>query len=248
MYKRFIRWASDRLDDDGIVAFVSNRAFLDSRQDDGFRKVVADEFNELWVIDLKGNARTSGPRRRREGGNIFDDKIRVGVAIYFLIRVQGKTGFTVHYDAVHDHVTSSGKIEFIQKPLNSFDIIRITPDGNTSWLNQSYSDFDELYALAIRGSVRSENSDPDQTIFGMYSNGVKTQRDEWVFDFDRSALSSKVEFFVDTYESKRAILGGGEFDDSELETEIKWDYDLRRLLHRDVSIGFSSDHIARSLH
>ena len=65
MYKRFIRWASDRLDDDGIIAFVSNSAFLDSRQDDGFRKVVAQEFNELWAIDLKGNARTSGERRRQ---------------------------------------------------------------------------------------------------------------------------------------------------------------------------------------
>ena len=87
MYKRFIRWASDRLADDGIIGFVSNSAFLDARQDDGFRKVVAqEEFNELWVIDLKGNARTSGERRQREAGNVFDDKIRVGVAVYFLVR------------------------------------------------------------------------------------------------------------------------------------------------------------------
>ena len=61
MYKRFIRWASDRLADDGIIGFVSNSAFLGARQDDGFRKVVAEEFNELWAIDLKGNARTSSP-------------------------------------------------------------------------------------------------------------------------------------------------------------------------------------------
>ena len=66
MYKRFIRWASDRLDDDGIIAFVSNSAFLDARQDDGFRKEVAKEFNELWVIDLKGNARTSRLRKNSE--------------------------------------------------------------------------------------------------------------------------------------------------------------------------------------
>ena len=83
MYKRFIRWASDRLEDDGIIGFVSNSAFLNARQDDGFRKVVAEEFNELWAVDLKGNARTSGERRRQEGGNVFSDKIRVGVAIYF---------------------------------------------------------------------------------------------------------------------------------------------------------------------
>ena len=95
MYKRFIRWASDRLADDGIIGFVSNNAFLDSHQDDGFRKVVAEEFSELWVIDLKGNARTSGERRKREAGNIFENKIRVGVAIYFLIRKRGTQDFRV---------------------------------------------------------------------------------------------------------------------------------------------------------
>ena len=91
MYKRFIRWASDRLEDDGVIGFVSNSAFLHARQDDGFRKVISEEFNELWAVDLKGNARTSGERRRQEGGNVFSDKIRVGVAVYFLVRRQRKT-------------------------------------------------------------------------------------------------------------------------------------------------------------
>ena len=95
MYKRFIRWASDQLEDDGIIGFVSNSAFLDARQDDGFRRIVAEEFDELWVIDLKGNARTSGERRGREGGSVFSDKIRVGVAVYFLVRRRGSDGFKV---------------------------------------------------------------------------------------------------------------------------------------------------------
>ncbi len=85
MYARFLRWATERLHNNknGIVAFVSNNSFVDSRTYDGFRKVVAEEFNEIHIIDLKGNARTSSERRRREGGNIFSDKIRVGVAIYW---------------------------------------------------------------------------------------------------------------------------------------------------------------------
>ncbi|HAO22166.1 MAG TPA: DNA methyltransferase, partial [Desulfobacteraceae bacterium] len=84
MYSRFLRWATDRLGDkNGIIAFVSNSSFIDARSYDDFREIVADEFNEIYIIDLKGNARTSGERRRREGGNIFSDKIKVGVAIYF---------------------------------------------------------------------------------------------------------------------------------------------------------------------
>ena len=83
MYARFLRWASDRLDKDGVIAFISNNSFLDARTYDGFRKVVEKEFNEIYILNMKGNAHTSGERRQREGGNVFNDQIRVGVAIYF---------------------------------------------------------------------------------------------------------------------------------------------------------------------
>ena len=249
MYKRFIRWASDRLADDGIIAFVSNRAFLDSRQDDGFRKVVADEFNELWVIDLKGNARTSGPRRRREGGNIFDDKIRVGVAIYFLVREQGKTGFKVFYDSVEDYAKSDEKIRFIlNRRLPSFGFSEITPDAKGLWLNQSDTDFHSLVPLADYSKARFETTDSTQAMFSLYSNGVTTQRDEWVFDYDVNDLSSKIEFFINIYENKRSDLAGNQFDDSELGTEIKWDHDLRAHLYKDVPVKFSDVHIVPSLY
>ena len=82
MYKRFLRWASGPLGRmTGLLDSLATVLFSTLAKTMGFRKVVAEEFNELWVIDLKGNARTSGERRRQEGGNIFDDKIRVGVAI-----------------------------------------------------------------------------------------------------------------------------------------------------------------------
>ena len=88
---------------------------MDARQDDGFRKVVAEEFSELWAIDLKGNARTSGERRRKEGGNIFENKIRVGVAIYFLVRRKDAKGFKVYYNAVGDYARVSDKVRVYQR-------------------------------------------------------------------------------------------------------------------------------------
>jgi predicted helicase len=113
MYTRFLRWASDRLDRNGIIAFVSNNLFLDARTYDGFRKVVAEEFNEIYAIDLKGNARTSGERRRREGGNVFSDQIRVGVAIYFLVRKEGEKGCRIWYNAVEDHAAAEDKKAYL---------------------------------------------------------------------------------------------------------------------------------------
>ena len=86
MYKRFIRWATDRIksENDGIIAFITNNAYLDSKQDDGFRKSVQKEFDYIYIVDLKGNARK---RNKIEGGNVFN--IQTGVAIMFLIK-QGR--------------------------------------------------------------------------------------------------------------------------------------------------------------
>ena len=204
MYKRFIRWASDRLDDDGIIGFVSNSAFLDARQDDGFRKVVAEEFNELWAVDLKGNARTSGERRRQEGGNIFDDKIRVGVAIYFLVRRKGASGFKVFYNAVDDYAKSPDKVDYIKdKAFEAFDFAEIAPDADGQWLNQSNSDFETLIPLANRETKLAKTVADEQAVFGLYSTtGLASNRDDWVYGFDSQDVSDKVYFFCRTYGSE----------------------------------------------
>ena len=243
MYKRFIRWASDRLADDGIIAFVSNNAFLDSRQDDGFRKVVADEFCELWAIDLKGNARTSGERRRREKGNIFSDKIRVGIAIYFLVRHQGVDRFRVFYNAVDDYVKADGKIDYIRdKALDALDFAAIVPDSSGSWLNQSGSDFASLTTLADPQTKFAKKVAEQRTVFKLFSNGVKTNRDEWVYDFDVDTLRNKTLFFAYVY---------NEFpnDDNEpYNPVIKWSRDLRNEFQRSRHIHYSETNLIQSLY
>ena len=248
MYKRFIRWASDRLADDGIIAFVSNSAFLDSRQDDGFRKVVADEFNELWVIDLKGNARTSGERRRQEGGNIFDDKIRVGVAIYFLVRRRGADGFKVYYNVVDDYAKSPNKADYIKNTaLDTVGFTEITPDEKDNWLNQSKTNFASLMPLGDRQIKLAKTASDEQAVFGLYSLGVITARDEWVYDFDADNLGKKVRAFINEYEESRAIYGGKEFSDAELGTAIKWTRDLKRQLRLDAPNIFDRESIHHTL-
>ena len=200
MYKRFIRWASDRLADDGIVGFVSNSAFLDARQDDGFRKVVAGEFNELWVLDLKGNARTSGERRRREGGNVFDDKIRVGVAVYFLVRREGLGGFKVFYNAVDDYVRSPGKVEYVKNAsLAELGFDEIMPDAKGNWISQSNTNFEGLLLLADRQTKTAKSAAEERAVFKLNALGINTARDEWVYEFDVPSLREKVLFFADAY-------------------------------------------------
>ncbi len=249
MYKRFIRWASDRLADDGIIGFVSNSAFLDARQDDGFRKVVAEEFNELWAIDLKGNARTSGERRRQEGGNVFDDKIRVGVAIYFLVRRKDADGFKVYYNDVRPYLKAPDKVDYIKdKTLANFAFSEIAPDTNGQWLNQSDGTFQQLIPLANRETKLAKTVADEQAVFGLYSQGVITARDEWVYDFDIDHLGRKVRAFINEYEESRAQYGGTTFDDAELGTVIKWTRALKRQLRLDIPNTFDRTGIRHTIY
>ena len=252
MYKRFIRWASDRLTDDGIVAVVTNRAYLDTRQDDGFRKVVAQEFNELWAVDLKGNARTSGEHRRREAGNIFEDKIRVGIAIYFLVRRKGTEGFKVFYKTVDDYTKSSAKISFIKdKGLASFGFKELTPDSKNNWLNQSSSDFERLMPLAGRQTKLAKTVDDERAVFGLYSVGISTNRDEWVYDFDAGVLADKVHFFCETYQTERIRFANEKPSDSSIgnwvDKSIKWTTELETHLAKGNSLAFESQNIISGL-
>ncbi len=83
MYARFFRWASDRMHDDGVLAFVTNRSFIDSRTFDGFRKIIADEFSDIYVVDLGGDVRAN-PKLSGTKNNVFG--IQTGVAISFFVK------------------------------------------------------------------------------------------------------------------------------------------------------------------
>jgi len=226
MYARFLRWASDRVDANGIIAFVSNSSFIDSRTFDGFRKVVAQEFNEIWIVDLKGNARNSGERRRQEGGNIFDDKIRVGIAVYFLVRKKGTKGCRIFYEAVRDYAKSDEKREFLtsdQLPERTFAEVR--PDANGNWINLAHTDFESLLPLLDPETKSTSKPSRERAIFKLYGNGVNTARDEWVTDFSSSTLSKKVRMFLGEY-SRHAPKA--EVHDA----VIKWSRNLKSKLDR----------------
>src|SRR5690606_16720712 len=82
-YIKAFRWSTDRLDpkNGGIIAFVSNGAWLETNGMDGFRKSLETEFSSIWVFNLRGNQRTSGELSRKEGGKIFGSGSRTPIAI-----------------------------------------------------------------------------------------------------------------------------------------------------------------------
>jgi predicted helicase len=240
MYTRFIRWASDRLSHNGIIAFVSNNSFIDALAYDGFRKVIAEEFNEIWIIDTKGNARNSGERRRQEGGNVFSDQIRVGVAIYFLIRNENSQGFKVFYHAFDDYAKAEQKKDFLAKnKLQNIDFIHYKEDKNNNWINQTDNNFDSLLPL-IDKEVKSGKA--ETAVFKLFSSGLKTQRDEWVYDLSLENLTEKIKYLIRVYQE---TLKNKDYEDK---FSVKWDADLSQYLKRKISKSFSEHQIINSLY
>ena len=252
MYARFFRWASDRLSENGIVAFVSNSSFIDSRTFDGFRKVLTQEFNEVWVVDLKGNARTSGERRRKEGGNIFDDQIRVGVAIWFCVKKEGVKGCKIRYQAVRDYAKSDEKLSYVSSvPLRLRQFELIKPDAKNNWIDLPDTDFPDHIPLASKETKAAKTAGKERAIFKLYSLGVKTNRDEWVCDFDKHALETKMAYHVTRYEAERKRLTGkvNKVNVANLvQYDIKWTRKLKHLLVRGSEVQFSAEFAKQSLY
>ena len=246
MYKRFIRWASDRLEDDGIVGFITNRAYLETRQDDGFRQVAAQEFTDIYILDLGSDVRRN-PKISGTTHNVFG--IQTGVAIGFFVREKAKLGECgIHYARREDAELAVDKLAYLSNTtIDGIEFDHITPDAKAYWLDQSDSDFEQLLPLANRETKLAKSVANERAVFGLYSMGVVTNRDEWVYDFDQSGLGNKVRAFINEYEESRALHGGREVDDAELGTTIKWTRDLKRQLRLDSPNLFERENVRRTL-
>ena len=252
MYVRFLRWAGDRINQNGIIAFVSNNSFLDAKSFDEFRKVVSKEFNEIFIVNLKGDARTSGKRRQREGGNVFSDKIRVGVAIYFLVKKKNSKGFRIHYNEIEDYKTAQDKQEYlVNNTVATLKFENIIPDNRNNWLNQPENSWNELIPVSSKEGKFSKSIKKEKVIFKLFSLGVATNRDDWIFDTNKNNLINKIKFFMKFYEKEKQRWNGSEKNieiNDFVDRSIKWTSELESHLLRGSTLKFSTDYISQSLY
>ncbi|WP_423251060.1 type ISP restriction/modification enzyme [Helicobacter pylori] len=191
-----IRMASDLLKDKGVVGFVVNGSFIDSKSGDGFRKCVAKEFAHLYVLNLRGNARTSGEQRKKEGDGIFDSGSRATIAIIFFVKDKSVPNNTIFYYEVEDYLKREAKLNLLAgfENLESVPFKEITPNDKGDWINQREDAFDKLIPLKRDKKLKIFN-----TIFDLNSNGVATNRDPWVYNFSQKILTQSVQKCIDTY-------------------------------------------------
>ncbi|WP_261625106.1 DEAD/DEAH box helicase [Nesterenkonia marinintestina] len=257
-YIRAIRWGTDRIGDRGILAYVSNGGYIDSNSADGLRKTFVEDFDHLYIYNLRGNARTSGELRRKEKDNVFESGSRATVAIMIGVKDPTHTGNCVlYYRDIGDYLTREDKLGIIREStITSTAWEIITPNSKGEWINQSSDIFDTLPPL---GDKKSETG--QTPVFRTYSPGLQTNRDAWVYNFSREAVERNVNAMTETYDQVRRayhaeprpkrnekdvaawLTTHPEFSDP---ARISWSSTLRNHVTRDTRIETSSQWITTS--
>ncbi|WP_299477051.1 type ISP restriction/modification enzyme [uncultured Roseibium sp.] len=201
-YIRAFRWASERIGDAGVMAYVSNAGWIDGNAADGMRKCLCDEFSDLYIFHLRGNARTKGELRRQEKGNVFGEGTRTPVVISVLVKnpdavEQGR----IHFRDIGDYLDQQEKLAII-RDLKSVDGISenhgwtsITPDENNDWLDQVDRSFDQFLVVGAKKSN-------EEGIFANYSSGVKTNRDAWCYNASKHKMEQNMRRTIDFYNAE----------------------------------------------
>ncbi|WP_426231945.1 type ISP restriction/modification enzyme [Pararhizobium sp. DWP3-4] len=247
MYARFFRWASDRMHDDGVLAFITNRSFIDSRTFDGFRRAVEGEFNEIHVVDLGGDVRAN-PKLSGTKNNVFG--IQTGVAIAFFVKRRKQKGCKIFYARRPEMDTADDKLAFLASAkLSSMAFERIVPDKSANWINLTENDWDSLIPVADKKTKAAKTSGQEKAIFKLYSLGTVSNRDEWVYGHSKDDVTSKVRLLLATYGSELERVKNGELNPKEpdkLTKKLKWTRSLKGALVKLQKIEFLPDQIAVS--
>ena len=250
-YIRFLRWASDRIGERGIIGFITNRSYLDSRQADGLRKTLATEFDEIWIVDLMSDVRKN-PKISGTKHNIFG--IQTGVAIMFLVRKSTTVkNCNIRYLALNDFLLATEKrcwLKNNQLPqlVEAGSFHRIQPNERSEWLNQPQEDWSHWLAVA---SKEGKAGKIEEVIFKLYSLGVNTARDEWLYSHSQASTGARCKHFINIYEQEQERWkqqGNPEDIEKFVNREIKWTTELTAHLVKGTTLTYQPQRIIRSLY
>ena len=234
MYTRFFRWATDRLGEEGIVAFIMGRKPIDKLAYDGFRKVVADEFADIWLVDLGGDVRDN-PKLSGTKHNVFG--IQTGVVIALCVkRKSGKGTASIHYVRRPEEEVAEDKLSWLSSKgsMAATKPTAIKPDEDHVWLDQTNEGWKNYLPLADTSLGPDDSPKRVSAVFRLSSNGVQTKRNDWAWDWSQNDLRNKMEHLVEAY--SQAVSTG----DKEA-AKIKWDATLQSSFNQRREIAYSQD-------
>ncbi len=215
-YKLALRWASDRIGEEGVIAFVTNGSWVDGNAESGLRACLASEFSSIYVLHLRGNQRTQGEVSRREGGKVFGSGSRAPVAIIILVKNPHRLARRKHeksstrlsadcqkqqknrkksrtkrceirYRDIGDYLTREQKLT----ALRDAGSIKGFSDWQTITPNAHHDWVNQRSDAFARfypmGTKETKAGKADDAIFKLYSRGYATGRDAYLYNFSHDA-------------------------------------------------------------
>ena len=260
-YVKAFRWASDRIGDEGVVAFVSNNSFVDGIAFDGMRKHLQLDFDVIYVLNLQGDIRKDSMREGvplGEKHTVFGLAAMVGVAITFLVRKKPNVkSDKIYYHSVDWKATRAEKFDVLEHANSSKGISweEIQPNQKNVWLTQEMDAQFDLFIPTGTKDAKTSNISNTQTVFKLFSLGASTNRDAWAYNFDRESVIENMKRTIESYNGEvtrwlhrtTKTIQPNDFllqDD----TKIKWSSSLRSFAKRGLLAEFSSDKVRKSLY
>lgn len=224
-YIQALRMASDRIGEEGIVAFVTNNGWLRSVAARGLRACLAEEFAEVYVYDLRGNARERGEAWKREGEKVFGQASRAGVCLLLLVRRKDHEGQgKVYFYRVRDYLSREEKLAQV-KAHASVTGVPWEEVPYEDWVGRLGKSFGDMLLLDEGFDVRSR--------------GAETARDAYAFNFSAQELRRHMERLIRTFnEHVRQKREGKEVQLEKDESLIKWSSSLKQALNRGKEASF----------
>ncbi|WP_288813434.1 DEAD/DEAH box helicase [uncultured Corynebacterium sp.] len=258
-YLRAFRWATDRIGDQGVVAFVSNGGWIDGNTADGIRLSMAEDFTDLYVFNLRGNARTAGEQRKKEAGNVFKEGGRTTIAVTIGIKDPARQAFRIHYCDIGDYLSADEKLKIVNSSsVKTINWASIEPNEHGDWLNKRSQVF-------ANWPVIGEKKGTSTKFFKTFSAGLKTGRDAWAYAQTTKILQENLALLTCTYTKAtetlqdwlraEGITKPGEADVSKFlqlhpqfadTTKISWTANLKKLASKDTNIQIRPERIYRS--
>lgn len=242
-YFRALRWASDRIGEEGIIAFVSNSSFIDGNTADGVRLSWAEEFSDIYIYNLRGSIRGKmGEAAAQEGGNVFP--IITGVAITILVKEKDASSrpCRIHYAEVDDYLARQEKLDLLTREASiaGTEFEQIIPNAHGDWINQRderYLEFQEI------GDRRTKGKANTPAVFQQYSAGLQTNRDAWCYNFSSEAVESNMKRMITNYNAQVAA-GVKDMDT----TKVSWSSSLDIHFKNKKTFSFDSSEIQESIY
>lgn len=243
-YVKAFRWASDRLTNQGVIGFVTNGGYLNSNSTDGLRAGLYEDFNHLYIFNMRGNALGLGEIRKKEGGNVFGAGTRTSVAVSILVK-DDSDSHELHYYDIGDYLSQKDKLEIIEDftDISSIDWATILPDENNDWLNQRDPNYQKYASLAGEST----------SVFNNNSMGILTSRDAWVYGYSKEKVAQNTERLVQNYNNELKRLKNIPVNErkdllNRKSNHINWSRKLERFAVNDIELEFHQSHLKLSLY